>query len=304
MIQCAGICDEKRNGVNYLLLLLSVVSETVKNAYTNHFSKRIAKTNADTYLFNAVLSLGGVLFFLFTREPFAISRFSAVVALIFAVVTIFAQVFLTLAMGCGPMSFSILFTYLGTMIIPTVYGMLFLDQTPSVTQLVGFALMLVSVGLSVDLKQKGEHAMSMKWLLLTLGGFIMWGLVGVCQQIHQSSDYAGEINAFLLWSFVMMAAILLVFFAVCKKRGEVQNYHVKSKDSVFVLLSGVATGAINLINLFLAGVMPGIIFFPIVSGGVIILSGMAAIVVFKEWLDKKQVAGVVIGVISVILLGI
>lgn len=290
--------------MNYLLLLISVVSETVKNAYTNHFSKRIAKTNADTYLFNAVLSLGGVIFFLFTGNVFKISAFSLVMALVFAVVTIFAQVFLTQAMGCGPMSFSILFTYLGTMIIPTVYGMVFLDQRPGVTQWVGFALMLVSVALSVDLKQKGEHAMSVKWLLLTVGGFIMWGLVGVCQQIHQSSTYAGEINAFLFVSFILMAVILWLFFLVSKKRGEEQNYFVKSKSSVFVLLSGVANGAINLINLFLAGVMPGIIFFPIVSGGVIILSGLAAIIVFKEWLDKKQVAAVIAGVLSVILLGI
>lgn len=290
--------------MNYLLLLLSVLAETIKNAYTNHFSKRIAKTNADTYLFNAVLSVGAVVFFLFSGNVFRISWFSLGMALAFAVVTIFAQVFLSLAMGCGPMSFSILFTYLGTMIIPTIYAMIFLGQMPGVTQWIGFGLMLLSVVLSVDLKQKGEHAMSAKWLLLTFGGFVMWGFVGVCQQIHQSSDYAGEINAFLFFSFIMMAVILWLFFVVSKKRGAAQNYVVKSKDSIFVLLSGVANGAINLINLFLAGVMPGIIFFPIVSGGVIILSGVAAIIVFKEWLDKKQVAAVIAGVLSVILLGI
>lgn len=290
--------------MSYILLFVSVLSETIKNAYTNHFSKRIAQTNADTYLFNAVLSVGAVVFFMFTGNVYQISPFSLGMALAFAVVTIFAQVFLTLAMGCGPMSFSILFTYLGTMIIPTVYAMIFLQQMPSVFQWVGFGFMLLSVSLSVDLKKKGENAMSVKWLLLTLGGFIMWGLVGVCQQIHQSSAYKGEINGFLFYSFVMMSLILLLFFLVSKKRGAEQNYYVRSMPTVFVLLSGFANGAINLINLYLAGVMPGIVFFPIVSGGVIILSGMAAIIVFKEWLDKKQVVAVVAGVVSVILLGI
>lgn len=290
--------------VNYLLLFVSVMSETIKNAYTNHFSKQIAKNNADTYLFNAVLSVGGVLFFMCTGNVYKVSAFSLYMAVIFAVVTIFAQVFLTLAMGCGPMSFSILFTYLGTMIIPTVYGMVFLDQVPSVTQWIGFGLMIVSVATSVDLKQKGQNAMTVKWLLLTLGGFIMWGLVGVCQQIHQTSEYAGEINGFLFYSFVIMTVLLMGFFYLCKLRGETQNYMIKSKVSIFVLLSGVANGAINLINLFLAGRMPGVIFFPIVSGGVIILSGIAAIIVFKEWLQKKQVVGVVAGVLSVILLAL
>lgn len=290
--------------MNYVLLLLSVLAETIKNAYTNHFSKRIAKNNADTYLFNAVLSFGAVIFFMFTGNVYTLSAFSLVMALVFAVVTIFAQVFLSLAMGCGPMSFSVLFTYLGSMIIPTIYAMLFLGQLPGVTQWIGFGLMLVSITLSVDLKKKGENAMSVKWLLLTFGGFVMWGLVGVCQQIHQNSQYKGEINAFLFYSFIMMTVLLWLFFLVCKKRGAEQNYFVKSKASVLIILSGIGNGAINLINLYLAGVMPGIIFFPIVSGGVIILSGLAAIIVFKEWLDKKQVVAVVAGVLSVILLGI
>ena len=290
--------------INYLLLFLSVASETIKNAYTNHFSKSIARNNADTYLFNVMLSVGAMLFFMCTGNVYRISVFSLVLAVAFAGVTIFAQVFLSLAMGCGPMSFSILFTYLGTMIIPTIYGMIFLNQHPGVTQWIGFGLMLLSVAMSVDLKQKGPNGMSAKWLLLTLGGFIMWGLVGLCQQIHQSSAYAGEINAFLFYSFLMMTALLFLFFYVCKKRGAAQNYFIKSKATIPVLLSGVANGAINLINLFLAGKMPGIIFFPIVSGGVIILSGIAAIIVFKEWLDKKQVVGVIAGVLAVILLGI
>lgn len=289
--------------MHFFLLFLSVFAETIKNAYTNHFSKRIAQTNADTYLFNAVLGVGAVVFFLFSGNVFHMSAFSFVVAFAFAVVTIFAQVFLTMAMGCGPMSFSVLFTYLGTMIIPTVYAM-FLGEYPGVLKWMGFGFMLVSVALSVDLKQKGEHAMSAKWLLLTVGGFIMWGLVGVCQQIHQSSDHADEINGFLFWSFIMMTVLLLLFFCVSKKRGSAHNYRVKSKATILVLLSGLANGAINLINLFLAGVMPGIIFFPIVSGGVIILSGVAAIIVFKEWMDKKQAVGVAAGIISVLLLSI
>ena len=290
--------------MNYILLFVSVMSETIKNAYTNHFSKQIAKTSADTYLFNAVLSVGSLLFFMLTGNVFRVSTFSLVMALIFALVTIFAQVFLSFAMGCGPMAFSVLFTYLGSMIIPTVYAMIFLQQMPSIFQWIGFGFMLVSVGLSVDLKKKGDNAMTVKWLLLTVGGFFMWGLVGVCQQIHQSSEYRGEINGFLFYAFLVMTLVLLAFFFVSKWYGLEQNYRVKSKATAYVLLSGLANGAINLINLFLAGAMPGIVFFPIVSGGVIILSGLAAIMVFKEWLDRRQVVGVVAGVISVILLGI
>jgi multidrug transporter EmrE-like cation transporter len=49
--------------------------------------------------------------------------------------------------------------------------------------------------------------------------------------------------------------------------------------------------------------MPGIIFFPIVNGGVIILSALSAILLFRERLPKMQLIGLIAGIISVLCLG-
>ncbi|MBE7045409.1 MAG: hypothetical protein E7397_07745 [Ruminococcaceae bacterium] len=73
---------------------------------------------------------------------------------------------------------------------------------------------------------------------------------------------------------------------------------------MLAILTGVVIGAVNHINLYLSGKMPGVIFFPIVNGGVIILSGLVAMLVFRERLDKKQQIGLVVGIIATCLLGI
>jgi len=287
--------------MNYLLLFFSILCETFKNSYTNHFSKKLLNSQADTYLFNAVLSFGAAVFF-GVFGTYTMSQFSLIISIAFALVMALAQLFLVLAMSCGPMAYSVLLTYLGGILIPTTYSVLFLNQKVSVFQIVGLIVMLVSVFLGVGITNREK--MSGKWLLLSAGSMVMMGLVGVCQQIHQSSVYRAEIVPFLFWAFLMMTVLFALFFTAAKKKKERHHYQLKSKSTILVLLTGLATGVINLINLYLSGVMKGIIFFPIVNGGVVVLSGLSAILIFREKLDKKQLAGVVLGTIAICLLSI
>lgn len=82
------------------------------------------------------------------------------------------------------MSYSVLFTYL-SMLIPTLFGVFYYGQTVSGLQVVGLILMVISFFLSCDLRDKKN--MNLKWLAAALGSFVGWGLVGVCQQLHQNS---------------------------------------------------------------------------------------------------------------------
>lgn len=285
--------------MNYFLLFLSVFTDTFKNIYYNQFGNKVLKTTRDALLFNAVCGVGAVGFFLCTGCGFKISAYSLVLALVFAIVTAGAQFFSLMAMSTGSMSFSVLFTYLG-MIIPTVFGMIAYRQTPGIFQIIGLVLMLVTLYLSSGIK-KSEN-LNLKWLFFALGSFVLWGLVGIIQQIHQNSDKADEINVFLLWSFLFLTAIFAVMTLLSPKAG--CNYRLKSKSTLPSLISGVIIGAVNLINLYLSGKMSSIVLFPILNGGVIVLSGLAALFLFKEKLTRSQYAGIILGTLAICLLGI
>ena len=285
----------------YLLLFVSVVTDTLRNVYNNHFGKNLLITTRDAMLFNVVCSAGASVFFVVLGSPLRISSYSMILALIFAAVTALAQYLSIMALATGPMSYSVLFTYLG-MLIPTVYGIIDTHTAPSVCQYIGLALMIVTFFLCSDLKK--DASVGGKWLFFAFGSFVGWGLVGVCQYVHQASPHAGEIKGFLLWTFLFTTVLFVVlYFLVPRDKEKKDGYRFLTRSTPLVLISGVIIGAVNFINLYLAGKLPPVIFYPIVNGGVIILAIVAAFVFYREKPDTKKLIGLVAGLAATILLG-
>ena len=275
--------------------------DTFKNVYYNYFGKNMMTGQRDTLLFNAVCCVGAVIYFVCRGAAFEISSFSMIMAVIFGGVTVGAQYFGLLSMGLGPMSYSVLFTYL-SMLIPTVFGLVYYGADPSTLQYIGLVLMIVTFVFSCELK--GDTKVSVKWLLVAFASFLGWGLVGICQQIHQNSEHANELTGFLLWSFIFSAIMFGILFVFAKKeKGENAPKKLTIAPAILMLVTGAAIGAINEVNLYLSGAMNPIIFFPVVNGGVILLSGIAAIALFREKLSTKQWLGLVTGFASIICLG-
>jgi len=289
--------------VLYLLLFVSVFIDSLKNTYYNYFGKNQLDTPKDSFLFNMVCCIGSAILLAFLGMQFKISSYSMVSAIIFAAVTVGAQYFSLQAMKLGSMSFSVLFTYI-SMLIPTIFGVICYGTPVSVFQYIGLLLMIVCFVLSVDLKKDSQ--MSVKWFLAALASFLAWGLVGVCQQVHQNSPHADELNGFLMWSFIFSTVMfaLLYFIATRKKNSPKSNFKIKSRDSIGALITGAVIGAVNIINLYLSGKMDPVIFFPIVNGGVIVLSGLAAILFFKEKLSVKQTIGLILGIAATCFLSL
>lgn len=285
----------------YFLLFTSVLIEVLKNIYLNHFGKDCTKTPRDAYLFNAVSTLGGLVLLICIGPEFKISSYSMMMAVCFALISAIAQFSLLMSMACGSMSYSVLFSYLG-LLIPTGYSMI-RSRNVTLCQIIGLLLMILTLYLGIGVKN--DTKITLKWIVYSAISFVAWGMVGLVQVLHQSSCYKGEINGFLIWSFLFMVILFGVMYLCMKRRQtEAPHYILKSKDTVFVLIAGLFVGATNKINLYLSGVLPGIILFPIVNGGVIILSGIASVLLFKEKLSKMQILGIVTGIISICLLGI
>lgn len=291
----------------YILLFIAVFFDTFKNIYYNYFGKNLLETNKDTVFFNVIGSIGTIAFFaitiLFSGESFKVSTYTFISAIIFAFITTAAQYFCLLSMSLGSMSFSVLFTYLSAL-IPTIFGCIYRSAMPTTVQITGLVLMIITFILSIDFDEKS--GMSVKWLLAVTGSFLGMGLVGVCQTVHQTSEYAGEINGFLFWAFLFSALLFVLLYIPysLKSRNSGEKKQYKAIDWLSMVITGIFVGAINLLCLYLSGKMPSVIFFPIVNGGVIILSGLASMFIFKEKLPTKKVAGLIVGIIATCLIGI
>lgn len=288
----------------YFLLFISVFIETSKNICYNFFGKNLLKTTDDTMIFNIVSCGGAVAVFsaiiLITKQGFSVSLYSFLLSIVFAVTTVCAQYFGILSMSLGPMSFSVLFTYLSA-IIPTVFGAVYKSTPPTIVQIIGLVLMIATLFLSIDFSE--NSGMSVKWILAVIGSFLGMGSLGVIQTLHQSSEYSFELCGFLFWTFVFTTLFFFILHLFEKgKRKEEVTY--KWCDIRLMLLTGIFIGAVNIMNLYLSGKLPSVIFFPIVNGGAIILSSLASVLLFKEKLSPKKTAGLICGIIATCLIGI
>ena len=128
------------------------------------------------------------------------------------------------------------------------------------------------------------------------------------QKVHQSSEYKDELNSFLVIAFVVSTLVCFVAAAFLKKKEEkTENVMKISKKEliltvVLMITSGICVAANNNLNLYLSGVIPSAVFFPIVNGGGLVLITLTALIIFREKLTKKQWVGLIFGIVSVIFL--
>lgn len=67
----------------YFLLFISVLTDTLRNMYNNHFSKSILKTDKDAVLFNMICGMGAIIFFILAGADWRISGFSLITTVFF-----------------------------------------------------------------------------------------------------------------------------------------------------------------------------------------------------------------------------
>ena len=292
-----------------LTLILSLAAalggSIAKKYYTDKGSARLS----GGFVFNAVGCLCAAVILLCWGGFGQSSVFTIVLGVAFGAVTALQGITNIAALQVGPMSYTSVIISFSTL-ISSLSGVMFFDESLGWAQIVGMVLMLASFVLAAK-SDVDEKKANLKWLFLCLIAFVATGGIGVMQKVHQSSEYRDELNAFLIIAFVS-SAVLCAFFAALMKRRESRFADEKEKEKngkrqVWFLLgimiaSGACVAVNNKFNLYLSGVMDSAVFFPIVNGGGLVLTTLAAVLLFKEKLSTKQWIGVVLGIASVVFL--
>lgn len=296
--------------VYYLLTLASVLMETAKNVFSNSFSKNSLKNNTDVYKFNTFMYAGSlaVMLVMLAIEGCKLSLYTVGMAFLFALVSGGMQTALLRALRHGPLSFVNFIQTSGGLMIPALFGAIFLKQGITLIQAAALPILIFSMALVMDItlrrKEKKEgREKGGSWLPDAILSMVCCGLVGVLQSLHQESDHSDELYGFLAVTFFFIVLMNLVPWLLCEKK-EPANFSVRTRAFIQPVGSGVFMGIVNVVNLFLIGVMPSVIFFPIANGGLLIMTILSAVVFFRERLKLKQWAGIAIGVVAMCMLGI
>ena len=283
------------NGILLSLIVIFVsVQQVAKKAYSNRYSGGALTFSAASCVAALVVFLvtsGGTLEFTWEFVGYSVA---------FAVSYCFALVFGLLAIKVGPLSLTSLLTSF-SLLIPTFYGILALNEQTSMFLYLGIALLLAALVL-INFEKKGEQKkITLRWVVYILLGFVgngMCSTVQKIQQIQQNGLYKSEFMIVALGLSILAVSIL----AVITERGQIVPA-IKKGAACFVPC-GLANGIVNFLVIYLSapGRMAASVMFPVISGGGIVLTFLISLLVYKEKLSAWQLIGSALGLVSVILL--
>ncbi len=289
----------------YLMLMLSVCANLFGGIIRKYINNKYENSMFSYQFYNCIVSLLSAVTLVFLSSELKASLFTIVLAVIFGLITLIQQITNLYALENGPFSYTTVLISLSTL-IPTLSGAIFWKEKLSYIHFIGIVLLIICFVLSVN-KDKSNNKASVKWLVYSLIAFVSTGLIGVMQKVHQTSEFKSELDSFLVIAFIcsfLFSGVYSIFLCKNNKNRDVANQK-KINSSIPVILmviSGIFVALNNKFNLYLSGVMDSAVFFPVVNGGGLVLSSVAAVVIFREKLSIKQWIGISVGIVSVVLL--
>ena len=219
---------------------------------------------------------------------------------------------MTLAMNCGHMGVTLLIQN-SSLIIPTIFGMLVWGEKLTLVKGIGVVLILTLLALSsgdtppaTDERFNTPRARR-RWIMLTLLAFIGDGALGIFQGMMSRECASISSVTFTFWTslFSVIAAVLLILFY--RLRGVGADYITPEKRGHFLLWSGgigLGTAGGNTLSILALVTVPGVVFFPLRQGSVVLLMWLAGVVLYKEKINRRGILMLACGLAGLILLNL
>jgi len=270
------------------------------------FQKKYQKTAGTSIkaglLYNALTGIfSAIMFLVINKFEIKLTGFSVLMAAIFATVVMMYIFIGFRIMEKGNMSLYTLFLMSGGMTVPYIFGVLFLNEELTIFRTLG----LVAIIAAIVISNSGAEKPDKKQLILCLAVFILNGISSVTSKVHQISP-ASEIVTSPDFAFIVMmfkAVICSVVLLVCRKSlfGE-ETVKLPIKSVIWVMLfASLSDGLTYMLQLIGATTLPDTVLYPFVTGGSVILTSFAGVLVFKEKLSARQIVGIAICFVGTLL---
>lgn len=253
-------------------------------------------------LFSGLTGIAGIIMLVLTNgDAFQYSLFSMLLAFLSAAKNVLSAYLSIMVFSRANLSVYSLYSMLGGMLLPFGYAILFCGEPLTwqkcvCTVLVMGALLLGLRGKDSAPEEKRQQGSPLPWYL---GVFVMNGLSGVFSTIHQrAGEIAVSASAYSLMERVWGLLIVVVVLLVCRSRGQTIRLQKPLRSIGSTVGFGVITTLANLILLIALLHVDASIQYPIVTGGVIVLSLM------WDWILGKKPNRYAVGAAAVSFAGL
>ena len=213
----------------------------------------------------------------------------------------------------------------GALVIPCIYGALFLNEPMSIWDWVGLVVFFGSIYFLISQhekleKQEKNSKMSFKTIMALVVCFLAGGFTMVFQKIFAIRVPNGNEAMYSFLMFAMNAVILYVAYlivAIVSKNKAAKNVQLadeKGKVKLFQPLSkkllicgallALAVFAVNLLVTSLAKTVPSAVLFTVSYAISIAITILVSTLFYKEKITWKNIIGIVLGLSAIIIINV
>lgn len=272
----------------YLFIAAASILFSSQFLFNQKYAKATGSSLIPVLLFTLCISVFGFIFqFALNGFRLDITPFSAVCALILAalwVSGIFADFKSLESINLSAYS---VFLMLGGMLLPSVYGIIFLNEELSVFKLLCFILAVVAIIFTVDSTGKSGN------VIFYLFAFLSNGLINVCLNIHERVTALDATNSrsFLMLALIIMVLMCLLISVPNFRRTRTEAGGILTKKCILYTMAYAACN--NFGNLLLMASMkylPASVQSPLITGGVLFVSLIMSIMMHEKISRKNIIA--------------
>lgn len=223
------------------------------------------------------------------------------------IISVFSGLMLVLSMFCGiyamksgTVALVSMFSTAG-LIVPCISGVFLFDEKISAMQWVGVAVFLLSAYLLIGSSKYIYKNFSAKTVVLLIACLVSEGGTMLAQTIFARCVPDGNVSVFSLFSFLIPGIILLIMALVIHPKNRDEMHMSKTMWGCGVVLA-LCVFVINQLATLASRFVSPVILFTFINGGSTIIGAVVAALFFKEKLTVRSVAGVIIGVVSLVII--
>lgn len=283
--------------MDYALLAVAALTVACQNIAKKKFNQKSA---VGVFFFSGMISLCAMAFFIVINDDWSYRPEQLPHSFGFALSYTAYTLFAVMAMKAGSLAKTSL-VLSSSLLIPTLYGFLFLNEAISITLVAGLALLIAGLWLVNYVKEKSVT--TLKWALFAFLAFAGSGMCSVVQKMQVNTFGTEGKNVFMI---VALAIVTVMLFTVALfSKPELTNIgSIVKKGLPLAAACGVFNGLCNMLVMYLNPRVPASILFPVISGGGVVLVFLYSVLVLKEKFTLLQKIGYGLGVASIILMNL
>lgn len=276
----------------YLMMIFATLLLAVEFSLQKLYQKQCGTSPRAGLTYNAICGLiNAVVFFAVNGFRLEAPLFAVLMALCMSLCLVGYTLLGFRVLKAGNMALYTMFLMTGGMTVPYVWGLVFLDEPFSILRLLGLVVIIAAIVLS----NLGDKRSNMKILLLCCIIFFLNGGCSVSSKLSQTENPYGVVSPMV---FVCLTGILR--FVLCsialpftkKSDDQVPQAFPFRKILPIILCAAIVNGTFFALELVGAANLPASVLYPIVSGGSIIFSTFAGVLLFHEKPTLYQKIGI------------